>query len=143
MRGMALWTLLAGVVAFGACSDDETDPGTTTTGTTTGTASGGGGQGGGGGASPYPECAAVDGICTDARWELCPNGTEPVDPNPNRDCPGGEGAQGWCCVDAPPSTCSDDSSGNCIVGDSCEGCWAEVQGYDCEDGRVCCEDICF
>lgn len=170
MHRFALLALLAGVVAFGACSSEEgdDDDGATTTtgvgggtpsgsspsgspsgtasgsggsggGTGTGTASGGGGQGG---ASPHPECAAVSGICTDARWMLCPSGMEPVDPDPNQDCPGDGGTQGWCCVDAPPSTCSDDSSGNCIVGSTCDGCWADVPNYDCEYGRVCCQDIC-
>lgn len=168
MHRYALLALLAGVVAFGACSSEEgdDDDGATTAtgvgtgtpgGTSSGTASGGGGTGGStgtgtptgvgghgghGGASPHPECAAVSGICTDTRWELCPSGMEPVDPDPNQDCPGDGGTQGWCCVDAPPSTCSDDSSGNCIVGSTCEGCWADVPGYDCEDGRVCCQDIC-
>ena len=88
-------------------------------------------------------CEAAGGECTNVRWEMCPTGTEPIEPDPHQDCPGGsEGTQGWCCVDAPPSTCSDDSSGNCIVGTECTGCWGPMEGYECEEGRVCCIDIC-
>jgi len=163
--------LLASLVAVGAalaaCTSDE-DEGTSPTGTgapsgtaagtgvgggagaggaTGGGPSGGsggaGGEGGEGGASLHPDCDSASGVCTNARWELCPLGLEPVDPDPNRDCPGSPGAQGWCCVDAPPSTCSDESPGNCVVGDSCEDCWMDLPGYDCEDGRVCCQDGCW
>lgn len=96
-------------------------------------------------AGGYPECEGVGGACTDARWELCPPGTEPLGTDPRSDCPG------WCCVDAPPSTCSDDSSYNCVIGTRCEdisgddwgACWGTPDGaYECEDGRVCCMDVC-
>jgi len=119
----------------------------TATGTATGTGAGGaggsGGQGGAGGAGSSPLCDAVLGICTPVRWELCPAGLEPVDPDPHKDCPGAsESIQGWCCVDAPPSSCSDDSTGDCVVGSSCKDCYGPLPGYSCEQGRVCCVDIC-
>ncbi len=90
----------------------------------------------------HPLCTAVGGTCTEERWILCPVGTEPIDPDPHQDCGSNLGSGGWCCVDAPPSTCSDSSYANCIAGTKCEGCWASVQDLSCEAGRVCCTDIC-
>jgi len=87
-------------------------------------------------------CASAGGFCTAYRWEICPSGYEPIDPSPHRGCGGGSGADGWCCVVAPYSTCSAYSGGNCVAGTSCTGCWGTVSGYTCEEGRVCCEDIC-
>ncbi len=87
-------------------------------------------------------CEAVGGFCTAVRWEICPVGYEPIDPDPHRGCGGGGGVAGWCCVVAPYSTCSAYAGGNCIPGTSCTGCWGDVSGYTCESGRVCCEDIC-
>lgn len=86
-------------------------------------------------------CAAAGGFCTAVRWEICPAGYEPIDPDPHRGC-GGEGIPGWCCVVAPYSTCSASGRGNCVPGTSCTGCWGPVSGLTCESGRVCCEDIC-
>jgi len=89
------------------------------------------------------ECASAGGFCTEVRWEICPAGYEPIDPDPHRDCPGeGEGVIGWCCVVAPYSTCTASGAGNCVVGTTCTSCWGPVTGYTCESGRVCCRDIC-
>jgi hypothetical protein len=89
-------------------------------------------------------CGAAGGTCTDSRWNLCPVGTEPIDPDPHQDCGSGTGTDGWCCVDAPASTCSDAAGVNCVVGTECIGCWgpAENTSLTCEAGRVCCTDIC-
>ena len=89
-------------------------------------------------------CEAAGGTCTDSRWNMCPVGTEPIDPDPHRDCGSGTGTDGWCCVDAPTSTCSDAAGANCVVGTECTGCWgpAEDTSLTCEAGRVCCTDIC-
>jgi hypothetical protein len=98
----------------------------------------------------FPECEAAGGVCTPWRWELCPSGLEPYAADPHSDCPG-EGSTGWCCVDAPPSSCSDDSGYNCVVGTRCEdisgdlwgNCWGTPDGvWTCEDGRICCMDVC-
>lgn len=85
------------------------------------------------------ECETAGGSCTDGA--LCPAGHEPIDPGPHRDCPGNYEMPGWCCVEAPASSCSDSEEGNCIVGDTCPGseCLApEPTGLECEAGRVCC-----
>lgn len=87
------------------------------------------------------ECSTAGGFCTSERWVLCPSGYEPIDPDPHRGCGGSPGTAGWCCVLAPPSPCSASSTGNCIAAESCTGCWASVD-LECEDGRVCCMDIC-
>jgi len=85
-----------------------------------------------------PRCASAGGFCTAQRWEMCPRGYEPSAPDMHLGC-----EPGWCCVDAPPSSCSDDSDGNCVLGDNCTGCWGSLPGYSCEVGRVCCIDICY
>lgn len=87
-------------------------------------------------------CVAAGGTCTGARWELCPVGTEPIDPDPHRDCTAE--MDGWCCVAAPDSPCTATAGVNCIVGTACTGCWAPPDGahLDCEAGRVCCTDVC-
>jgi hypothetical protein len=91
----------------------------------------------------YPACVDAGGLCTQWRWIICEAGKEPIDPDPNRDCPGSEGTRGWCCVDAPESTCSDSGEGNCVAATSCTGCWGPArEGLSCEEGRVCCTDIC-
>ena len=91
-----------------------------------------------------PLCSAAGGTCTEQRWHLCPVGTEPVDPDPHRDCGSGTGTDGWCCVDAPPSTCSDAAGVNCVVGTECTGCWGPPgdTSLTCEAGRICCTDVC-
>jgi hypothetical protein len=88
--------------------------------------------------APPATCVAAGGTCTMWRWNLCPVGTEPIDPDPHRDCGGG-----WCCVAAPASSCSMHEGSNCVAGATCTGCWhAEGTGLTCETGRVCCVDIC-
>ena len=91
------------------------------------------------GGTPTAACATAGGLlCTPYRWEICPAGTEPLaGADPHLGCGNG----GWCCVVAPPSTCSNSGAGNCVPG-SCTGCWAPVSGYMCENGRVCCQDMC-
>ena len=98
-------------------------------------------EGGTSEASANPQCLAAGGSCTQYRFILCPKGKEPVDPNPHQDCDN----EGWCCVAAPSSTCSDQApTVNCIAGTRCEGCWAPARNrsFTCEQGRVCCMDTC-
>lgn len=81
-------------------------------------------------------------LCTDARWLLCPAGYEPVGEGDGHfNC--GQTNDGWCCQEAPPSSCSASGSANCIPG-SCTGCFdnAPDQSLACEQGRACCVDIC-
>jgi hypothetical protein len=56
------------------------------------------------GGAPTAACATAGGVlCTPYRWEICPAGTEPLaGADPHLGCGNG----GWCCVVAPPSTCS-------------------------------------
>jgi hypothetical protein len=85
------------------------------------------------------ECEAAGGFCSGARWMLCPAGHEPI----GLDGLGCE-MEGWCCVAAPSSTCTDSGTANCVPGTSCEGCWGDAGGsLACEAGRVCCVDICW
>jgi hypothetical protein len=95
-----------------------------------------------------PECEAAGGVCSGARWELCASGLEPLGSDPHSDCP----MEGWCCVDAPAGSCSDESDYNCVEGTRCEdidneawgNCWGTPDGtYECEDGRICCMDVCY
>lgn len=87
-----------------------------------------------------PGCVAAGGACSPSRWQICPAHYEPIDQGTGHlDCPGG----GWCCVPAPSSPCSDQGAGNCVVGDTCTGCWAPAPNAPaCESGRVCCIDMC-
>lgn len=85
-------------------------------------------------------CAAAGGFCSRNRWSICPAHYEPAaEGTGHLDCP----SSGWCCVPAPSSPCSDQGTGNCVVGTSCSGCWSSAPGApSCENGRVCCVDIC-
>jgi hypothetical protein len=86
------------------------------------------------------KCAAAGGVaCTPARWMLCPAGYEPIGGADGHLGCGPMG--GWCCVVAPPSTCSSSGKGNCVPG-ACTGCWSLVAGLTCESGRSCCQDMC-
>jgi hypothetical protein len=91
-----------------------------------------------GDAAKFPLCAKEGGICMAMYWELCPISTEPVDPDPHRDC-----GSGYCCVAAPASTCTSSGSANCFAG-SCPSCWTKTTNTSlaCESGRACCESIC-
>jgi hypothetical protein len=116
----------------------------------------------GGGASPaccmpapsncpaFPQrCADLGGICTDVRWGPCPVGMEIY--ALGSDQLGCENNwDGWCCVDAPPSTCADGVNGKrgmCVPGE-CSGCFASLTStgpgpaLTCEAGRSCCVDMC-
>jgi hypothetical protein len=90
-----------------------------------------------------PACAAAGGFCTRYAWESCPAHYEPTALEEGHlDCSGSSG-NAWCCVPAPSSPCSDTGAGNCLVGDTCTGCWAEAPSAPaCEAGRVCCMNIC-
>jgi hypothetical protein len=98
----------------------------------------------------FPQrCADLGGVCTDARWGVCPTGMEIYALGTDQlGCE--NNADGWCCVDAPASTCADGINGKrgmCVPGE-CSGCFAAVIGNDrdltptCEAGRSCCVDIC-
>ncbi len=87
------------------------------------------------------ECEAAGGFCSGARWELCPVGYEYTGTGDGRlGCDVG----GWCCVPAPPSTCSASGWTNCVEGSACVGCWDDPGDplLACEEGRVCCYDVC-
>ncbi len=93
----------------------------------------------------FPQrCADIGGVCTASRWIRCPAGTEPY--ALDADQLGCEGDwDGWCCVDAPPSSCADSREGGmCVPGDKCKGCFEAHPNASltCEPGRVCCVDMC-
>jgi hypothetical protein len=92
-------------------------------------------------AAALPTCAAAGGVCSTYRWVLCPAHFEPIGLGDGHlDCR----SDGWCCVAAPPSPCSDESAGNCVPGDACTHCWRAAPGSPaCESGRVCCLDNCW
>jgi hypothetical protein len=92
-------------------------------------------------AAALPTCGAAGGVCSTYRWVLCPAHYEPVGLGDGHlDCR----SDGWCCVPAPPSPCSDESAGNCVPGDTCTRCWRAAPGAPaCETGRVCCVDNCW
>jgi hypothetical protein len=87
-----------------------------------------------------PACVAAGGTCSPSRWSICPAHYEPIGEGTGHlDCT----SAGWCCVPAPSSPCSDTGAGNCVVGDTCTGCWGEAPGAPaCEAGRICCVDMC-
>jgi hypothetical protein len=82
-------------------------------------------------------CAAAGGFCTEYDWDMCPPGYEPTAPNTDLDC------SGHCCIVAPYSPCSAATYANCIMAESCTGCWGDPSpAYDCESGRICCTWYC-
>jgi hypothetical protein len=84
-------------------------------------------------------CAALDGYCTGDPWTMCGIGFEPNGDDDPADC------DFRCCVPASTSySCNATADMNCIVGESCGGCWAEPFGpaHECEPGRVCCSWVC-
>ncbi|MFH1130856.1 MAG: hypothetical protein V1754_05935 [Pseudomonadota bacterium] len=98
----------------------------------------------------HPLCIAAGGTCTAARWNYCPAGTEPVDPDPHKDCGDGTDNSGWCCVSVSiMMDCTTEPNMHCMVGTSCptaagcyQSCCGLVSTKTCQAGRVCCEDIC-
>ncbi len=95
--------------------------------------------------APATNCDEVGGVCTGTRWEMCPPGTEPYDDpfgEPELGC--GMMGDGYCCVKAPPSSCSEQEGVMCLSGDTCEGCFSEPfdNSLTCQPGRVCCQYIC-
>ena len=93
----------------------------------------------------FPQkCFDIGGVCTPERWALCPRGMEIY--ALGSDQLGCENNwDGWCCVDAPPSTCADSPHGGMCVPGECSGCFAPVSdpSLTCEAGRSCCVDMCY
>lgn len=92
----------------------------------------------------HPQCRGLGGFCSGGSAILCPWGYEPVEhDDPSRRCDG----DGWCCVVAPYSECTDSGTANCVWATSCAeapgGCWGDATPtMTCESGRVCCVDTC-
>jgi hypothetical protein len=99
----------------------------------------------------FPQrCFDIGGVCTDARWTLCPRGME-IHALGSDQLGCEKTSEGWCCVDAPPSACADGLNGNrgmCVPGE-CSGCFVPVTSTGpgpaliCEAGRSCCMDNCY
>jgi hypothetical protein len=91
----------------------------------------------------FPQkCVDIGGVCTPVRWGSCPVGMEIYALGTDQfGCE--NNWMGWCCVDAPPSPCSDSQAGVCVPGE-CTGCFAPVSdtSMTCEAGRSCCRDRC-
>lgn len=93
----------------------------------------------------FPQkCVDIGGVCTDSRWGICPPRTEIYALSDQLGCE--NNSYGWCCVDAPPSSCSDgtiSAKGMCVPGE-CTGCFRPVSdpNLTCEAGRSCCVDMC-
>src|SRR5262245_38453267 len=69
-----------------------------------------------------PGCTALGGFCVPGRFAICPSGTEPT-ADVHADCKPRDAVRGWfCCVPAPPSSCSSSGGTNCFAG-SCHTCW--------------------
>lgn len=92
-----------------------------------------------GDALAFPLCAAAGGGCTIERWDICPAGFAPATPNASLDC-----GNGYCCVPAPTSTCTQDPGTNCLPGKQCPGCWGAPTDttLTCPSDQVCCAYIC-
>lgn len=97
----------------------------------------------------FPQkCVDLGGVCTPNRWSTCPLGMEIRSLGDQGGCE--KNWDGWCCVDAPPSSCSDVGPGVCVPGE-CKGCFFPVSDPEfslpkpyptCESGRSCCLDLC-
>jgi hypothetical protein len=94
---------------------------------------------------PYPvsgQCSDFEGFCSGGSDLLCPWGYEPIERRPHGNCLN----DGWCCVVAPYSECTDSGEANCFDGTTCtgvDGCLGDPPtAYACEEGRVCCVDVC-
>ncbi len=77
-------------------------------------------------------CDQAGGTCESG--DVCPAGTQPVFPDPRRDC----AASRNCCVEAPSSPCTMDETAHCVSGDRCTGSWGLSANLECQSGRVCC-----
>jgi hypothetical protein len=84
----------------------------------------------------HATCASAGGQCSNTL--LCPVNTEPVYPDPHRDCGPQPGMGGYCCVAAPSTPCSASGVANCALGAACSGEWGLPLNEACEPGRVCC-----
>lgn len=95
------------------------------------------------GAHATKSCTSAGGLlCTEARWELCPIGFEPVAAGDGHfNC--GYTHDGWCCQPAPMSSCTMSGAANCVP-NACTGCFAPSpnSSLQCEPGRACCVDMC-
>jgi len=94
---------------------------------------------------PHPtsgQCLGQGGFCSGGSELLCPWGYEPVGHRPHRGC----ASDGWCCIVAPYSECTDSGEANCFEGTTCtgvDGCLGDpTTAYTCETDRVCCVDVC-
>jgi hypothetical protein len=94
---------------------------------------------------PHPvsgQCDDFGGFCSGGSELLCPWGYEPIERRPHGNC----AHDGWCCIVAPYSECTDSGEANCFDGTSCaavDGCLGDpTTAYECETDRVCCVDIC-
>ena len=83
-------------------------------------------------------CSDLSGNCTPDPWSACPANYQPLPDELALDC------DYMCCVQSPAGySCNEDPYANCLVGDACEGCWADPGGgLVCQDGRVCCAYVC-
>jgi hypothetical protein len=88
------------------------------------------------------QCDRAGGFCSGGSELLCPWGYEPLVSRPHRNCLN----DGWCCIVAPYSECTDSGEANCFAGTTCtgvDGCLGDpTTAYTCETDRVCCVDIC-
>ncbi len=75
---------------------------------------------------------------------MCPPGTEPLALEGDQGGCKTDVSDGWCCVTAPASSCSDAAGVICVTGDECAGCFTAASDptLTCEAGRVCCLDMC-
>ncbi len=95
---------------------------------------------------PYPtawQCTTQGGFCSGGISLPCPAGYEPLSASAHRHCD----ANGWCCIPAAYSPCSESGTGNCMPAVSCamaeDGCWTDPAApLECEAYRVCCENAC-
>lgn len=94
---------------------------------------------------PHPvsgQCNDFGGFCSGGSDMLCPWGYEPLERRPHGNC----AHDGWCCIVAPYSECTDSGAANCFDGTDCsgvDGCLGDSPTpYECEPDRVCCVDIC-
>ncbi len=94
--------------------------------------------------SSSPQCRGQGGFCSGGSAILCPWGYEPLrSSDPVRRCD----YDGWCCIVAAYSECTDSGTASCFFATACSGvlggCLIDATpAMDCETGRVCCVDSC-